>query len=59
MVESIDVVLSADHADDSDCECTEAAENGPYPPDQVPELPLHPGCECDYVVAQLVGQGDD
>lgn len=48
MVTMVDVSTSADHDDNSDCECSDVADDGPYPIDKVPLLPLHPACECGY-----------
>jgi hypothetical protein len=56
VVEQIDWVLSADHDDSSDCSCSDNADGGPYPVDDVPECPDHPGCECSLIAAQLTGQ---
>jgi len=57
-VQQIGIALSGDH--DQDDECDDAADNGPYGIDDpdLPELPLHPFCLCDYSIAQLAGQDE-
>ncbi|HXB74002.1 MAG TPA: phage minor head protein, partial [Candidatus Acidoferrales bacterium] len=58
-VEQLEWTLSADHDDKDGCDCGENADGSPYPIDDCPELPAHPGCQCALVVAQLVGQEPD
>jgi hypothetical protein len=52
-VKAVDVVCSADHKDDENCDCSDMADNGPYPIDEAPDLPIHPGCQCSLIVAEL------
>lgn len=59
LVVSVDWMLSADHPEDATCECSDNADDGPYPVNEVPELPAHPGCWCSLVPALLVGQEEE
>jgi hypothetical protein len=54
LVAKVDVVLSAMH--DQDDECDDAASGGPYDVDDVPDVPLHPNCECALVIAEVAGE---
>jgi hypothetical protein len=54
LVERVDWQLSADH--DHDDVCDEAAANGPYKINEVPDFPAHPNCLCALVVKTLVGE---
>ena len=57
MVETVNIVLSADH--DKDDECDDAASGGPYPIDEAPDVPLHVNCLCSLVIGSLTGEGED
>jgi hypothetical protein len=48
--------LSADHEDASNCDCSDNADNSPYPVDEVPEFPAHPNCLCALVLETLRGE---
>ncbi len=50
IVEQVAWQLSADH--DKDDICDQLAGDGPYPIDQVPDLPAHPNCECALVLIE-------
>jgi hypothetical protein len=53
LVKKIDWVLSSDHDDNSDCNCSDNAENGPYGLDDVPDFPDHPNCICNLQVHSM------
>lgn len=57
VVETVEVLLSADH--DQDDECDEAAEGGPYPIDEAPEVPLHPRCMCGLRAVKIKTSDDE
>jgi len=44
IVETVRVVLSADHDPESECDCEDIADAGPYEISDAPELPVHPNC---------------
>jgi hypothetical protein len=48
--------LSADHNDASNCDCSDNADNSPYPIEDVPEFPAHPNCLCALVLETLKGE---
>jgi hypothetical protein len=56
-VESVSIVMSADH--DSDDECDEWASGGPYALDEIEPPPFHPRCSCSMVIASLTGDEDE
>jgi SPP1 gp7 family putative phage head morphogenesis protein len=58
-VDSVEVVLSADH--DLDDECDEAADGSPYEIDDpdLPDLPIHPNCRCSYRIGSLAGETEE
>jgi len=54
LVEALDWLLSDDHPENSDCNCEENADGGPYAIGDVPEMPDHPGCMCSFGLARLI-----
>lgn len=59
LVESVDWVVSSEHELDSDCDCQDNADNGPYDLDEVPDFPAHPNCMCNLQTAVIRGGDDD
>jgi len=63
VVEEVDVVLSADHDDAAECDCTDISENGPYELGDAPDVPIHPNCWCTLIARiarpRAEGPGDD
>lgn len=51
LVQTVDWVLSDNH--DSDDECDDAADGGPYEIADVPEYPAHPHCECTLQASEI------
>lgn len=59
LVSTVSWETSADHDDDSGCNCTDNEDESPYQIGEVPEFPDHPNCECVLVLDKLVGEEED
>ena len=46
VVQKVNLLLSDDHDDAADCDCSDLADESPYDIDDVPEVPVHPNCMC-------------
>lgn len=46
VVSQVEWLLSADHDDSSNCDCSDLAASGPYDVNDAPECPDHPNCMC-------------
>jgi hypothetical protein len=47
LVETVEWILSSEHDAESECDCEDNAENGPYDLNEVPDFPAHPNCLCN------------